>query len=252
MTFRPAALIGIYNHGDTIGAVVEELRARGLACCIVDDGSDRETREVLDELVARANDLYFERLSVNRGKGAALARGFERLEREGYTHALVLDADGQHDTRDVEAFLEVARRHPDALVLGQPLFGADAPKSRLYGRRISQLWVWIETLSLAIGDPLCGYRCYPLAPTNRVLRSDLPGLRMDFDPEIAVRLAWAGAPIANVPTSVRYPPGGISHFRVFRDNARISWMHARLFFGMLARLPALLFTHPVRAIGRGA
>ena len=63
---------------------------------------------------------------------------------------------------------------------------------------------------------------------------------MDFDPEIAVRLVWAGVPVRNVATRVRYYADGISHFALLADNARISWLHTRLVAGMLPRLPRLL------------
>jgi glycosyltransferase involved in cell wall biosynthesis len=245
--FKPAALIGIYNHGDTIEEVVRPLCRQSLATLVVDDGSDAHTRAKLDELARALPQVRLAHRSVNGGKGAALIHGFELLEREGFTHAVVLDADGQHDTRDVATFLDAARSAPEALILGRPIFDASAPKARLYGRRISQWWVNIETLSTAIADPLCGFRCYPLASTNAVLRSYAPRTRMDFDPEIAVRLAWAGAPMVNVPTRVRYPQGGISHFKMFRDNVRISWMHTRLFFGMLRRVPSLVASRGVRA-----
>jgi predicted LPLAT superfamily acyltransferase/glycosyltransferase involved in cell wall biosynthesis len=233
--FRPAALVGIYDHGETIADVVTPLVARGLECWIVDDGSHARTRAQIDALAQSCRDVHVERLPENRGRGAALIHGFERLSRAGFTHALVLDADGQHDPADAERFLDEARHDPDALVLGDPIFGDDAPWVRLQGRRISRFWVHVETRSRAIRDPLCGYRCYPLESTLAITRRCRVGMRMDFDPEIAVRLFWAGAPIVIVPTRIRYPENGLSHFRMVRDNVRISWMHTRLVFGMLVR-----------------
>ena len=136
--------------------------------------------------------------------------------------------------------LRAAERNPEALVLGDPRFDASAPRSRLYGRRLSQLIVWGFTGSFAVHDPLCGFRCFPLAPTLAVLERHRFGDRMDFDPEIVVRLAWAGVPIVNVPVRVRYFAGGRSHFRLVRDNVRITATYGRL---LLARLG--------RALGRG-
>ncbi|MEO6709463.1 MAG: glycosyltransferase family 2 protein [Planctomycetota bacterium] len=247
MSFKPAALIGIYNHGDTIADVVEPLCAQALPTLIVDDGSDEHTRAKLDLLARRFPGVRVKHLSVNRGKGAALIHGFELLAREGFTHAVVLDADKQHDTGDVEKFLAAARADPRALILGRPIFDASAPKARLYGRKLSTFWVHVATLSFAIADPLCGFRCYPLAATNDVVRSYEPRTRMDFDPEIAVRLAWSGVPMVNVATKVVYPKGGISHFDYLRDNRRITWMHIRLVVGMLLRAPRLLASRARRA-----
>jgi glycosyltransferase involved in cell wall biosynthesis len=250
--FRPAILIGIYNHGETIAAVVRSLRSANLPFLIVDDGSDARTVQRLRELVVECPDVRVERRAVNGGRGAALITGFEILAQEGFTHALVLDADGQHDAAQAHEFIDTARRRPDALVLGRPIFGKDAPIARVLGRRLSRFWVHVSTLSFSIHDPLCGYRCYPLATTLEILRRERAGLRMDFDPEIAVRHAWAGTPIVNIPTRVIYPAGGLSNFRLVRDNARITWMHLRLLCEMFARLPTVTFARSRRRQGAGA
>src|SRR5262249_59748331 len=91
-------------------------------------------------------------------------------------------------------------------------FGADSPRVRRYGRKLSQAFVWAVTGSRAIEDPLCGFRCLPLRRTISLLDAVRLGERMDFDPEIVVRLAWDGASVVNVPTRVPYFHGGLSHF----------------------------------------
>jgi hypothetical protein len=166
--------------------------------------------------------------------------GLLQIYERGYSHALQIDADGQHDTWDIPRFLAEAEAYPRALVLGKPVFGEDAPVSRRLGRKISQFWVWVETLSLAIGDPLFGFRVYPVSTVVAFIQQKCLGSRMDFDPEIAVRLYWAGIPIRNVETTVIYPPHGNSHFQLVRDNVLLSWLHTRLVFGMLCRVPSLL------------
>jgi hypothetical protein len=144
------------------------------------------------------------------------------------THVIQLDADGQHDAADVPRLLEAAQTRPEALVLGTPIFDDSVPWVRLHGRKISQLIVWLETLSTSVRDPLCGFRCIPLAATLPLLDRTRMGDRMDFDPELVVRLVRAGVPVVNVPTAVRYPEDGISHFRLVRDNLRIAWAYLRL------------------------
>jgi hypothetical protein len=151
-----------------------------------------------------------------------------------------VDADGQHDVRDVPEFLAAAERTPDALVLGVPRFDATAPRSRLYGRRLSVFWARVETLSGVVQDPLCGFRCLPLAPTVALLARTPLGDRMEFDLQLVVRLVWAGLPVVSIPTRVTYFRDGLSHFRPWQDNVLISWAHARLGFGMVRRLPVLL------------
>jgi len=237
---NPCLLITIYNHPGTIGEVVEALAPLALPCLIVDDGSDQETVAVLADLAAAFPWVRLERHRRNGGRGVALRTGYRLAARLGFTHAMQIDADGQHATGDVPMFLDAARLRPDALVLGVPIFDENSPRVRRYGHWISRFWVWLETCSLAIQDPLCGLRCIPLDATLRVLQRVRCGDHMEFDPEITVRLVWDGVPIVNVPTRVRYPPDGISHFHMFRDNLRISWLHTRLFLGMLPRAPRLL------------
>jgi glycosyltransferase involved in cell wall biosynthesis len=237
---KPCVLIAIYDHGSTIASVVESLAPLGLPCLIVDDGSGEPTREVLRELDARHRWVRVEWRSPNAGRGPALRLGYRLAAELGHTHAMQLDADGQHDPAEVPAFLEAARRHPGAQVLGSPIFDGTAPAARRYGHWLSRFWVWVETCSLEIADPLCGMRCLPLAPTLRVLDDAPCGERMDFDPELAVRLLWAGVRAVNVPTRVRYFEGGISHFDMLRDNLRMTWLHSRLFLQMLPRSGRLL------------
>ncbi len=153
----------------------------------------------------------------------------------GASHVVQLDADGQHDPRDVPRFLEAAQQRPDALVLGQPVFDGSAPWIRRQGRKLSQLIVWLETASFAVADPLCGFRCIPLAPTLRILDAVPMGSRMDFDPELIVRLVRAGVPVVNLPTAIHYPENGISHFDFVADNLRIAWAYARLTLDALGR-----------------
>jgi glycosyltransferase involved in cell wall biosynthesis len=236
---NPCILITIYDNPDTIRAVVKGLAPLGLPCLIVDDGSGPATVEALAAVCAEFPLVQVRTHPRNGGRGAALKTGYRWALEQGFSHSLQLDADDQHDPSSAPAFLAASRRNPEALVLGDPIFDDSAPRSRLYGRRISQFWVWVNSWSFAVNDPLCGMRCIPLASTVRLLDREQLGDYMDFDPELTVRLQWAGVPIENVPTRVRYFEGGVSHFRLVRDNLRLSGMYARLFFGMLWRAPRL-------------
>ena len=239
-SFAPCAVVPIYNHGKTIAATANALAGHGLPVLIVDDGSDADTCAILEALVEGRSDLRLIRLPANRGKGAALTAGFLAAHEAGYSHVLQIDADGQHDTADVPRFLDTARGKPDAMVCGRPIYDDSVPRARLYGRYLTHVCVWAETLSFAIEDSMCGYRLYPLEATRaEIARKPLPA-RMDFDTEIAVRLFWRGVPVRNLPTRVIYPENGLSHFRMWRDNARITAMHTRLLLGMLPRAPGLL------------
>lgn len=239
--FAPIVVVPVFDHERAIGALLAGVHAHGVPCLLVDDGSGAACAAELDRLVSLHRDtVSVLRLAPNQGKGAAVMAGMREAQHRGYSHVLQIDADGQHDTRDIPVFLAHARRHPDAVICGQPRYDESVPKARLIGRYATHLWVWINTLSFAIRDSMCGFRVYPLAPTVRLIDEEYVGRRMDFDTEILVRLAWRGLAVVNLPTPVTYPSDGVSHFDVLRDNLRISRMHTRLFFGMLRRLPRLL------------
>ncbi len=234
---KPTLLIPIYEHKDEIGAVVDSLAPAGLPCLIVNDGSGAETRAVLEQLAARNPWVRLHHRAQNGGRGAALKTGYRLAFEHGYSHALQLDADGQHDAADVPAFVAAMTLDPNALVLGAPQFDDSAPKSRLYGRQLSRLMVWIATRSVAVDDPLCGFRGIPLRPTVALLDAISTGDHMEFDPQLIIQLCWAGVAVRNVPTRVVYRSGGLSHFDALWDNVRLSGMYARALGGMLWRLP---------------
>ncbi|MCL2308840.1 MAG: glycosyltransferase family 2 protein [Proteobacteria bacterium] len=238
----PVALVPVYNHAATVGAVVQTLHDLALPVILIDDGSDAECAAALDKLASVPTTSLL-RLPVNGGKGGAVIAGLRAAHAKGYSHALQLDADGQHDAAALPAFLDAMRDAPQAVIVGFPRYDSSVPVGRLLGRYVTHLWVWINTLSFRIRDSMCGLRIYPLAATLPVLDAMPSQSRMEFDTEILVRLDWAGAPIKNLPVYVHYPANGVSHFRIGRDNVRISWMHTRLFFGMLWRMPKLIARH---------
>ncbi|MBM0510390.1 glycosyltransferase family 2 protein [Aeromonas hydrophila] len=224
----PCILIPCYNHAGPLAAVLARLAEYGLPCLLIDDGSEPIAAAELDALAARYPWVTLLRHPHNQGKGGAVMTGLCRAHGLGFSHALQVDADGQHDLADIPALLAEAGKHPAALVSGRPLYDDSVPKGRLYGRYITHVWVWIETLSFAIKDSMCGFRVYPLAATCALLERVALGRRMDFDTEVMVRLYWAGVAVRFVPTRVIYPADGSSHFQLWRDNRDISWMHSRL------------------------
>ncbi|MUK30180.1 glycosyltransferase [Aliivibrio fischeri] len=244
--FRPCFLIPCYNHGKTIPAVVESLMSYGYPMIIVDDGSENETKRILEEVTQHNKSITLITLAENQGKGGAVIAGIEKAYQQSYSHAIQIDADGQHDLEALPKLIAESQEHPTALISGQPIYDESVPKSRLYGRYATHIWVWIETLSFAIKDSMCGFRSYPIGPTINVLERAVIGRRMDFDTEIMVRMYWNETDIRFINTRVIYPEDGISHFDALWDNVKISWMHTKLFFGMLPRIPSLLKRKPVQ------
>ncbi len=236
-------LIPSYNPGIKVYETVKAAREYWNPVWVVIDGSTDGSEVILKEMAESDKGLRVIHLPQNKGKGAAVLQGLHQANTEGYTHVLTMDSDGQHPAVLIPQFMTESIRHPEAMVLGKPIFDASAPNIRVQGRKISNWWANFETLGGNIGDSLFGFRVYPIAPLRKVMRFN-PWMRhFDFDPEAAVRLSWCGVKVVNLPAPVRYfstDEGGVSHFRYLRDNVLLTWMYTRLFVGFILRLPLLM------------
>jgi polyprenyl-phospho-N-acetylgalactosaminyl synthase len=233
-------LIPHYNHTREFAKFLPVLLAQNLALLVVDDGSQADELERLKALLAPHSNITLVCHASNRGKGGAIKTGLLEASKQGFTHAVQIDSDGQHNLADLPLLLGKSTAFPAALICGKPFFDESAPKARLYGRRITDFWVALETLSFAIKDGLCGFRIYPLQPTLQLLHHYRFGERMDFDTEVLVKACWQNIELIFVPTKVVYLQGSVSHFRYLRDNLMLITLHTRLMLGMLVRLPILL------------
>lgn len=236
--FNPCFLIPCYNHGKTLTTVVNSLSvAYRYPVIVVDDASNLDTKNIILQL---GDGITLVTLSENQGKGGAVIAGIKAAQERGFTHAIQIDADGQHDLASLTALIQESAIHPNALISGRPIYDQSVPKLRLYGRYINHFLVWVETLSFSVKDSMCGFRCYPVKQTTAVITKGNMGLRMDFDIEIMVKLYWDDCDVRFIKTRVNYPKDGISHFDTFADNVKIFKMHTHLFVGMLLRTPKLL------------
>ena len=239
MTFRPCCVIPSRNHYLAVADVIAGARAAGLPVFLLDDASAEPARGVL---AAQAGpEVRVTRLEPRHGKGAAVMQGFRQAAAAGFTHAVQVDADGQHDLARLPDLLALARAFPAALIAGAARYDASVPRARQWGRYLTHFWVWVETLSFRISDSMCGFRVYPLAPTLRLMQQARIGAFMDFDTEIMVRLFWQGTPVHMLPVDVVSPANNTSNFDMLRDNWRITKMHTRLTLAMLPRAPMLLW-----------
>ena len=240
-------LIPSYNPGPQVYDTVRAARAQWAPVWVVVDGSSDGTAAGLLEMAANDPQLKALVLPANCGKGAAVLHGLDLAARQGFTHALTMDSDGQHPAKLIPDFMAASQaaeaKGRDVMVLGVPVFDASAPALRVQGRKISNGWANLETLWAGIGDSLYGFRVYPIEPLRQVMRGQRWMRRFDFDPEAVVRLCWRGVQPINLPAPVKYlraDEGGVSHFNYLRDNTLLSWMHLRLMLGFLLRLPLLL------------
>ncbi|VUD68874.1 Polyprenol monophosphomannose synthase [Thalassocella blandensis] len=244
MQYKPCVLIPVYNHPTTVKPLLQAISLYALPVVLVDDGSEESCRIVLQDLAREFESVHLLVLKQNRGKGGAVKAGLQEAQRLGFSHAVQIDADGQHKVEDIPDFIQHSQRNPTVLIAGKPIYDESIPKNRLYGRYLTHVWVWINTLSFQIEDSMCGFRVYPTEYSCQLIDKVFLGERMDFDTEFLVRWWWAGGHIEQRGTSVTYPQDGISHFNKLQDNWLISKMHTRLFFGMLLRLPKLIFRSP--------
>ena len=215
---NPCVLIPCFNHSATVGAVAQAALVHA-PVIVVDDGST--------EKLPALSGCDVVRLASNGGKAAALRAGFLRAKELGFTHAITMDADGQHFAEDLPKFLAAANQHPDAYLVGvRDLVAAGCPKHRQRSNRISTFWYRVET-GVTLGDTQCGFRCYPLALVEQL---KIKSGRYAYELEFMVRAAWVGTNVSAVPVKCSYEPGktGTSHFRTVRDFVHITNMNILL------------------------
>lgn len=224
-------ILPTYNTGPRLRGVIEEVLRHWAPVMVVIDGSTDDSAREMKSLAAQHPGLTVLVSPQNRGKGAAVLWGAEAAREKGFTHALVMDADGQHPAESIVEFMAASRRVPAAMILGKPIFPSNIPAERLHGRKLSVGLVHFELMGEAVADPLFGFRIYPIDPLLDVLGARHGGRRYDFDTEAAVRMGWAGVPPVNLCAPVRYfsrAEGGVSHFHYLRDNLTLVWLHTRL------------------------
>ena len=201
-------LIPSYNTGAKLFATVAEARAQWNPVWVVIDGSTDGTGAELQRRTAGDPGVRVLLQPENQGKGAAILAGLRAAAASGFTHALTMDADGQHEAAAIPGFMAASQQEPRAMILGVPIFDASAPRLRVKGRRVSNWWANLETLWLGINNSLCGFRIYPIADLRTIMEKSRWMRRFDFDVEAAVRLTWRGLDLMNKPVAIRYfPPG---------------------------------------------
>ena len=227
--FSPVVIVPTFNNAGTLPLVLEQIGRHGLAIIVVNDGSGDSTPEILARW---AQGHYRHRVVIthqeNQGKAAALRSGFALALANGYTHAVTIDSDGQHDASEIPRFVEAARSSPGSLILGTRQYDLEAyPGKNKLGRFLSNLAVQLEC-GLRVSDSQCGFRVYPLGL--------LAGLRCvsgryAFEAELLTRSVWAGAGAVQCPASCRYEipeARRVTHFRPWFDSLHGLLLHARL------------------------
>ena len=239
--FQPCIVIPVYNHSKILIKFIDKILKHKIPIIVIDDGSNLENQIILKRIKKAHSNIIFERFDNNQGKGSAVMQGLLVAQKKRFSHVLQIDADNQHLPEDIPLFIKKSKESPFSLILGVPIYDETVPKLRFYGKKITNFWVAIETLSLKIPDAMCGFRIYPLKKTTDLIKTSNVSKRMGFDIDIVVKLYRKGLEIIEIPTKVIYPKEGTSNFNYFRDNLEISVVHIKLVFGMFYYLPSFLY-----------
>jgi glycosyltransferase involved in cell wall biosynthesis len=232
---RCCVIIPTYNNDRTLKTVIDDVRNYTDSIIIVNDGSTDSTSRILSHY----HNYHVINIPVNRGKGNALQAGFRYAIEKEFRYAITIDSDGQHFPADLPAFIEWIARDPDSLIVGaRNMEQEGVPGTSNFGHKFSIFWYRVET-GIRIPDVQSGYRLYPL---DRIRDMKFYTSKYEFEVEILVRAAWRGVPILSMPVNVYYAPPEerVSHFRKFRDFARVSAVNTILVF------MALLWVRPVQ------
>lgn len=235
--FRVGAIVPTYRHVTALPAILATLSQMQIPVIVVDDGNSEENRRAIESACSAVPGVRYVRRAENGGKGQAVKTGLLAAGEQDWSHAIQIDADGQHDLAEIQPMIALARAAPGKVICAVPVYDDTIPKSRRIGREITHFWVRIETMGGEISDSMCGFRIYPLDETLHVVRREFIGARMDFDTELLVQLNWRGLRVVEHPVRVTYPEGNVSNFRMLSDNVRISAMHTRLVLQAPVRVP---------------
>jgi glycosyltransferase involved in cell wall biosynthesis/3-hydroxymyristoyl/3-hydroxydecanoyl-(acyl carrier protein) dehydratase len=230
-----ALIIPTYNNGKTIAQIIEDARPYIDNIIVVNDGSTDKTSEILQD----TKNIVLLQHSTNKGKGVALRTAFRYAIQNGFSHAITIDADGQHKAADIPKFLDELATDNNTLLIGaRNLHAENMPGKNTFANKFSNFWIWAET-GVRMQDTQSGFRLYPLKPLQKMR---FITRHYDFEVEAMVRLSWKGIALKNIPIEIIYPPKGerVSHFKPIKDFARISLLNTFLV------LYAILIAHPAR------
>ncbi len=205
-------LIPVYNERRTIAEAVRRARTVDLPVdreiLIIDDGSTDGTGEIVKRLADSTVKVLTQ--PVNRGKGAALRRGFEESTGD---YVIVYDADLEYDPRDWPALLRPALEGEASAVYGSRFTGE---------RRNMMFWHWMGNRFLSLlTNVLYNTTLSDMETCSKLIEGDLirslhlTSNRFDIEPEITAKLLRLGVRIYEVP--IRYTG------REVEEGKKISW-----------------------------
>ena len=216
-------IIPAYNNAGTLFTLIKTVSSYTHNIIVVNDGSTDDTGLILQSF----SFIDVINFTVNKGKGKALRQAFLHAHKKGFQYAITIDADGQHFAKDLPAFIEKLSQYKNAIIVGARNMQQDTvPGGSSFGYKFSNFWFRLET-GINCPDTQSGYRLYPL---HALADMNFFTGKYEFEIEVLVRAAWKGINILSVPVTVYYPPkeARVSHFRPYKDFARISLLNVML------------------------
>ena len=203
-------LIPGFNASQTLDQLLVELHSLFAAdnIVVVDDGSTDKTAAI-----ARAAGVIVLSHGMNRGKGAALRTGFQYVLSESrFDSVITMDADLQHDPKDVPKFLAAWQSGESDFILGyRRRIGSGMPVHRVLSNTITSALVSART-GLHIRDSQTGFRL--------IAREVLSAIEVQADgyeaeSEILIKAAKKGFRISGVPIATIYhgAPSHMTHWK---------------------------------------
>jgi len=220
---NPCIIIPVYNSEKLISDVLKSVLQYTENVIVINDGSTDGTLDIIKNFTEITLVTY----SKNRGKGFALQCGFRKALEMNYTHAITMDADGQHIATDIPKLIEASEKQPDALIIGSRKFdNPNMPQGNIFANNFSNFWFMLQT-GKRLPDTQTGFRVYPL---KKIGKMRLFTNRYEAELEMLVRLSWRNVKIVSQPINVYYPPvkERLSHFRGGKDFFRISVLNTVL------------------------
>ena len=209
-----SVVVPVYNERETVEQVLAAVKATGIPSeiVVVDDGSTDGTREILENYVGRApyRVLFQEE---NRGKGAALRRGFAQATMD---VVIIQDADLEYDPKEYAGLLKPIIDGRADVVYGSRLIGA-GPHRVLYfwhsvgNRLITTLSNMLTDLNLTDVET-----CYKVFRRELLEKMELSSDRFGIEPELTAKFARAKARVYEVPIAY--------NGRTYAEGKKISWV----------------------------
>ena len=223
-SLKICVIIPTYNNERTLKRVIDGVLEITDDLIVINDGATDSTSRILKKYT----DITQIYLPKNKGKGNALRVGFKKAEELGYEFSITIDSDGQHYPEDIAVFVNQLEFeiNKNILLIGSRNMNQEAvPGGSSFGNKFSNFWYKVET-SIQLKDTQSGFRLYPLKELNKI---KFYTSKFEFEIENIVKAAWKGIIVKNVPVKVLYDEQErVSHFRPFKDFARISLLNTWL------------------------